>query len=463
MNDKNKGLIMPTWEDNQTPVNAANLNSMVKGINQNSKDIKVLSQAMSLLNESKLDKVEIHGNILKFYAKEVVKFNITIPTGSSGSGTTGQDGREIELRKGETHIEWSYVGEDNWKQLVSLEELKGPKGQDGVTPNITIGNVETLSPGSQATVTRRGTTEAPIFDFGIPQGQPGGGEGGPVDLSAYQTKRDENLTTTEKEIVAAINEVASDTSQNASEIEKVDTQLTNVTSGKAFKYLTQDEYNKLSEEDKKNNSIVWCITDAEMPTNKLVSPDGTEWVLKVSNEGGLTVEKASDGGDVVPIEFINSIYNTETYTNPTSSNHPNKSSYHVHYGVTKEVVGGVLKLTKNSAKGEKSYYLCKHQTGDGKLYYIQAKIKTMDANAVFDNGIPINSDGEYHTYSYILKDTSISNGQLKLVMQDCEEGAVCEIKELMRICLTDIYGEGSEPDKETCDATFSEYKTGLVG
>lgn len=173
MNDKNKGLIMPTWEDNQTPVNAANLNSMVKGINQNSKDIKVLSQAMSLLNESKLDKVELQENVLKFYAKEVEKFSITIPTGSSGSGTTGQDGREIELRKSETHIEWSYVGEDNWKQLVSLEELKGTKGQDGVTPNITIGEVTTLEPGQQATVTNSGTKENPVFNFGIPRGKNG--------------------------------------------------------------------------------------------------------------------------------------------------------------------------------------------------------------------------------------------------------------------------------------------------
>ncbi|MFH5958298.1 glucosamine inositolphosphorylceramide transferase family protein [Clostridium perfringens] len=213
MSNKNKEIVMPTWRDKQTPVNAANLNSMVQSIKQNSNDIEILSQAMTLLNESKLDKVELQENVLKFYAKEVEKFSITIPTGSGGSGIPGQDGRdgrEIELRKGETHIEWNYVGEDNWKQLVSLEELKG---NDGVTPNITIGNVETLSPGSQATVTRRGTTEAPIFDFGIPQGQPGGGEGGPVDLSAYQTKRDEKLTTTEKEIVAAINEVASYTSQ----------------------------------------------------------------------------------------------------------------------------------------------------------------------------------------------------------------------------------------------------------
>lgn len=202
MNNKNKEIVMPTWRDKQTPVNAANLNSMVQSIKQNSNDIEILSQAMSLLNDSKLDKVELQDNILKFYAKEVVKFSIAIPTGSGESGIPGQDGREIELRKGETHIEWSYVGEDNWKQLVSLEELKGPKGQDGQkgadgtpgrdgqdgeSPTLEIGNVSTLEPGSRATASVRLISENRYaIDLGIPRGAKGqdgtgGGSGSVVN------------------------------------------------------------------------------------------------------------------------------------------------------------------------------------------------------------------------------------------------------------------------------------------
>ena len=43
----------------------------------------------------------------------------------------------------------------------------GQRGPTGLTPNITIGNVETLAPGSPATVTRRSDSpdEAPVFDF----------------------------------------------------------------------------------------------------------------------------------------------------------------------------------------------------------------------------------------------------------------------------------------------------------
>lgn len=50
---------------------------------------------------------------------------------------------------------------------------KGDKGDTGLTPDISIGNVITLEPNQQATVTRRGTNENPIFDFGIPKGAKG--------------------------------------------------------------------------------------------------------------------------------------------------------------------------------------------------------------------------------------------------------------------------------------------------
>ena len=47
----------------------------------------------------------------------------------------------------------------------------GTNGQDGITPNLQIGTVTTLEPNEQATVTRTGTDENPILNFGIPRGQ----------------------------------------------------------------------------------------------------------------------------------------------------------------------------------------------------------------------------------------------------------------------------------------------------
>ena len=56
--------------------------------------------------------------------------------------------------------------------------LTGPQGPAGITPNITIGTVNTLPAGSNATVTKTGTNENPVFNFGIPRGVDGTGEGG---------------------------------------------------------------------------------------------------------------------------------------------------------------------------------------------------------------------------------------------------------------------------------------------
>ena len=44
------------------------------------------------------------------------------------------------------------------------------KGKDGVTPNLTIGTVETLPSGSDATATITGDKENPLLNLGIPKG-----------------------------------------------------------------------------------------------------------------------------------------------------------------------------------------------------------------------------------------------------------------------------------------------------
>ena len=57
--------------------------------------------------------------------------------------------------------------------LNGKDGVNGQNGQDGTTPNIQIGTVETLEPNEHATVTRTGTDEEPVFNFGIPKGQQG--------------------------------------------------------------------------------------------------------------------------------------------------------------------------------------------------------------------------------------------------------------------------------------------------
>ena len=57
--------------------------------------------------------------------------------------------------------------------------VRGPQGDTGAVPNITVGTVSTLPPGSSATVTRQegSTNENPVLDFGLPAGRDGEGSG----------------------------------------------------------------------------------------------------------------------------------------------------------------------------------------------------------------------------------------------------------------------------------------------
>lgn len=60
---------------------------------------------------------------------------------------------------------------------------QGEKGDTGATPNLTIGTVETLEAGSDATASITGTAEEPVLNLGIPKGADGEGGG-----DTYMTK-----------------------------------------------------------------------------------------------------------------------------------------------------------------------------------------------------------------------------------------------------------------------------------
>ena len=48
-------------------------------------------------------------------------------------GEAGVDGRQVEFSKNETHIIWRYVGEDVWHNLVALSEIKGKDGETTIS------------------------------------------------------------------------------------------------------------------------------------------------------------------------------------------------------------------------------------------------------------------------------------------------------------------------------------------
>jgi len=62
----------------------------------------------------------------------------------------------------------------------------GQDGTDGVTPDFSIGTIETLAPGEQATATITGTDEDPVLNLGIPQGAKGDkGDTGEVSMDDF--------------------------------------------------------------------------------------------------------------------------------------------------------------------------------------------------------------------------------------------------------------------------------------
>ena len=85
--------------------------------------------------------------------------------GGGGEPGTGVDGRTPEMRNSGTAIQWRYVGDPTWIDLVALSVITGPagiKGDKGDTGDAgTNGkNVEMQNSGT-ASATRRGTRSSP--------------------------------------------------------------------------------------------------------------------------------------------------------------------------------------------------------------------------------------------------------------------------------------------------------------
>lgn len=188
--------------------NKPKLNGVTLEGNKTLDQVGVLAKNQGSNNSGKFLSVGSDGNVVPADAPS---------GGGGGSGTPGKDGREIQIQNNGTAIQWRYVGDESWTDLVQLSDITGAKGdpgEDGITPtieengnwylgdedtgkpsrgekgdpgptgatgatpNIQIGTVQTLEPGQQATASMTGTPENPLLNLGIPKGATGGGEGG---------------------------------------------------------------------------------------------------------------------------------------------------------------------------------------------------------------------------------------------------------------------------------------------
>ena len=89
---------------------------------------EVLKAVNQIANE-KADSLEYKDNILRLMSGKTELSRVII-TSSSSSG--GSDAREVELRKSDTALQWRYTGDSEWNDLISLAEITGPQGEQGI-------------------------------------------------------------------------------------------------------------------------------------------------------------------------------------------------------------------------------------------------------------------------------------------------------------------------------------------
>ena len=104
------------------------------------------------------------------------------PGADGQPGLDGQNGKQIELQKGTLYIQWRYVGDASWNNLIAYTDLKGdkgdpgpegPAGPTGSANQLSIGTITTGSPAASIT----GAMPNQILNLTFPTSPIGGATG----------------------------------------------------------------------------------------------------------------------------------------------------------------------------------------------------------------------------------------------------------------------------------------------
>lgn len=117
--------------------------------------------------------------------------------------------------------------EDGEYYMLATE--RGKQGDVGPTPNLSIGEVATLAPGSDAAVTITGTPEAPVLNFGIPL------------VAVDDTLKESGKAADAKATGDAISNLSKDKA-NQADVDELKDDLVNKTSGQIKGLLVKDSY-----------------------------------------------------------------------------------------------------------------------------------------------------------------------------------------------------------------------------
>lgn len=182
---------------------------------------------------------------------------------------------------------------------------KGENGDNGITPNIKVGKVVTLEPTEQANVERVGTLENPIFNFYIPRGIDGSGEGSGDGHTHSNLSVINSITQTK---VNEWNNKADAThTHNVSEIEGLDNINIDL-SNYYTKSETDEVVNNKADKVHTHSQYLTEHQDISYKADKVDTYTKTETDNKISEE----ITKAQLGGSG---EVDLSAYATKTFVN----------------------------------------------------------------------------------------------------------------------------------------------------
>lgn len=190
------------------------------------------------------------------------------------TGTEGLSAYEVAVKEGfeGTESEW-------------LESLKGEAGE---TPDISIGTTQTLPAGSNAIVTKSGTTENPIFSFGIPRGIQGTiGATPDLQIGTVQSGNESSATitgTAEEPILNLVLEKGDKGSTGSAGQDGISPTVTTSKSGKVTTIEIVD----------KNGTHTATINDGNDGANGNNGSDGFSPVASVSKSGSVATISITD-------------------------------------------------------------------------------------------------------------------------------------------------------------------------
>lgn len=231
----------------------------------------------------------------------------------------------------------------------------GTNGKDGVTPNIQIGTVSTLPAGSQATASITGTTENPILNLGIPEGE----TGGTTNYNDLENK-------------PSINGVELSGNQSGNNVGLVDAQQGIENSGKVLG-IGQDGLVVPVENAGASDNIIYKDVAKQLNPNITDSFQRAMWNLKLY---GQSTQVTTTGKNLFDIDG-----NVNTTVNNTQ-------------GAKNSVQNGILTSNYNSSNEALGGQLIKIE--NGKQYTISLNVISIGTGsgayiAIYRNGEPIYS------------------------------------------------------------------------